>query len=491
MTAPARPRPHLLGGLISVLLGEGLFFPTGLLTVAFLSRRLGPDGYGLLVLAIAPVLWVEWSVAALFSRATVKLTGDAGDWRPIGPGVVRLHLIVGCAAAGLLALLAGPLAALLGEPALAGYLRLFSLDVPLLALIHAHRGLLVGAGGFRPRGFAAACRWTARLLLIVVFVELGLSVEGAILGSIGASLVELAVLRGYVRPPLFGKTPAGAAGLWAYATPLFLSAVSLRLLDRLDLFMLGILGVGVEAVGVYGAAQNLALAPRVFSLAVSSLILATLSHLHRAGDRRAAGVLARDAERGVIMLLPLAGLAAGAAPEIVGVLLGPGYASAAGPLGMLLFGSVAAVALALVVALLTAAERPGWTVPLAWALLPLAAVGHVLVIPRYGPLGAAAVTTACGVLGAVGGLFLIYRAWAVRPPAATIGRSVLLTAGAYALAAGWGTPGLWVFLKLPLVALAAAAGFLALGEYQLRDVPSVWRALVQRPAAGPGPAGFD
>jgi O-antigen/teichoic acid export membrane protein len=482
VTARSRPRLHLLGGAVSIVLGEGLFFPTGLLTVAFLTRRLGPEGYGLLVLAMAPVLWVEWSIAALFARATVKLTGDAGDWRPLGDAVARVHLVIGAAAGASLALAAGPLGALLGEPALAGYLRLYSLDVPLLALIHAHRSLLVGVGGYRPRGLASACRWTARLVLVVALVGLGLSVEGAILGGIGASLVELAVLRGYVRPALLGRGPMTVAGLWAYATPLFFSTVSLRLVDRLDLFMLKLLGGGVDAVGAYGAAQNLALAPRVFSLALSSLVLASLSHAQRAGERQVAAGLVHDAQRATVMLLPLAALAAGAAPEIVGVLLGPGYASSAGALAALLPGAVAAVSLSVTAVLLAAADRPGWTVPLAWAMLPLAGAGHLLAIPRAGPLGAALVTSGCALLGAAAGMLLVRRAWAVPPPAATVARSVVLAAGAYLLAAAWPTPGAWVFAKLALLGGAAAAGFVLLGEVRFGDLPSTWRAFVRRPA---------
>lgn len=484
MTAPSRPRLHLLGGAVSIVLGEGLFFPTGLITVAFLTRRLGPEGYGLLVLAMAPVLWVEWSIAALFARATVKLTGDAGDWRPLGASIARVHLVVGAAAGASLALAAGPLAALLGEPTLAGYLRLFSLDVPLLALIHAHRSLLVGAGGYRQRALASACRWTARLLLIVALVGLGLSVEGAILGSIGASLIELAVLRGYVRPPLLGRAPMAVAGLWAYAAPLFLSTVSLRLVDRLDLFMLRLLGVGVDGVGAYGAAQNLALAPRVFSLALSSLVLASLSHAQRAGERQIAAGLVHDAQRATVMLLPLAALAAGAAPEIVGVLLGSGYAPSAGALAALLPGAVAAVSLSVTAVLLTAADRPGWTVPLAWAMLPLAVLGHLLAIPRVGLLGAATVTSGCTLLGATAGMLMVRRAWNVPPPTATAARSLALAAGAYLAAAAWPTPGVWVFGKLAVLVGAVAAGFVVLGEVRPADLPSAWRVIARGPSLG-------
>jgi O-antigen/teichoic acid export membrane protein len=486
MSAEAQSRRHLLDGVARVFLGEALFFPTGLLVVAFLTRRLGPDGYGVLALAMAPVLWIEWSVAALFSRATVKLTGDAEDWRPVGAAVVRLHFVMGVLAAFLLVLLAGPAAALFGEPALAGYLRLFALDIPLVTVTHAHRSLLVGTGGFRPRALAAAARWVARLLLIVALVEMGFSITGAILGNIGASLVELAVVRSAIRPPLLGRIPRKVGPLWAYATPLFLSAASLRLFDRLDLFMFKALGASAQLVGIYGAAQNLALAPRIFNLSLSSLLLATLAQMVRAGQPRAAADLSRDAERFTLVILPLAGIAGGAAPEVVPLVLGAGYAPAAPLLAVLLFAAVAAVQMSISTAILTAAGKPGWTAWLSWPLVPLAAAGHLVAIPRFGAAGAAAVTLACSALGAAASMLAVRRACGVAPPFATLGRSILLTACAYLAASAWPAPGLWVLLKMGVLVVGAAVGFLALGEVRLRGWRLAWPAPLPQPAPPAG-----
>src|SRR5205809_765178 len=83
--------------------------------------------------------------------------------------------------------LSGPIAALLGTPALTGRLRLFAGDIPLFCLAQAHRNILVGLGEFQQRALAAAARWTSRLVLVLLFVGLGWSIDGAILGSIGAS----------------------------------------------------------------------------------------------------------------------------------------------------------------------------------------------------------------------------------------------------------------------------------------------------------------
>jgi O-antigen/teichoic acid export membrane protein len=223
-----RPSSHLLGGTLGVFLAEALIVPTGLLTAVFLTRRLGPEGYGLFTLAATVVAWIEWSVASVFSRTAVKALGEADDWRPVGATLLRLLLGAGLGAAALLGLLAGPIATLLDEPTLAPYLYVFALGVPLFGLSYAHRLVLIGTGRFYGRALAGASRWTARLLLIVLLVELGLSVQGAVLGTIGATFVELAVSRFYARPSLSGRPAFPARQLLNAAVPLVLLALSVR-----------------------------------------------------------------------------------------------------------------------------------------------------------------------------------------------------------------------------------------------------------------------
>jgi O-antigen/teichoic acid export membrane protein len=210
----AAPARRALIGTTGVFLADMLMLPTGLFATAYLTRRLGPEGYGLFILAATVVAWAEWSVTSMFSRSTIKFVGEAQDWRPVGAAVVWLHLLTSTGAMLLLALLAGPLSTLLHEPRLANYLRLFSLDIPLFALAQAHRNILVGIGGFRERALTSAGRWISRLVFIVLLVQLGFSVYGAILGSIAASLVELSIGRIYVRPSLWRPADFSVAPLW-------------------------------------------------------------------------------------------------------------------------------------------------------------------------------------------------------------------------------------------------------------------------------------
>jgi O-antigen/teichoic acid export membrane protein len=487
-TAPISPAVtpgrRILAGGFRVFLAESLIIPTGLLTAAYLARRLGPDGYGVFTVAAAVVAWVEWSITAVFSRAAVRFVADATDWRPIGATIVSAHLALSVAAAALLWILAAPVAALLETPALAGPLRLFSLDIPLFCLAQAHRNILIGIGSFGERAMAAAARWISRLLLVVVLVEAGLSVEGAILGSIGASLVELAVCRWFVRPAFSVQATRRIGRLWEYVAPLLLSAIALRLYDRLDLMALSALGGTVEQAGHYGAAQNLSILPSLLALSFVPLLLATLTRAFREGDLATAGHVGRQSLRGVLLLLPLAGLAAGAAPEIVALVFGPAFAPAAGPLPPLLFAAVFLVLVSVATAVLVAAGRPRLTAAITVPLPIVAALGYAAIIPRFGPRGAAVVTLACAVLAAIAMLVIVRKVCGIAPPALTLARSGLTAAGAYAAAALWPASGATVLLELAAITLGVLVALVASGEVtraELSAARSWWIRRRSRP----------
>lgn len=454
----------MLDGTIWVFLAEALSLPTGLLTAAFLTRRLGPEGYGLLTLASVLVAWIEWSITSVFARTTIKLIGEGDNWKPIGAVVMRLHLGVSCSAALLLWYFAAPLATLLNEPVLTTYLQLFALDIPLFSLAHAHRHILIGLGAFRQRALVSAGRWVARLFFMVILVELGFSVPGAILGSIGASLVELIMSRFTVRPSPFHPSNVSVQRLLDDAAPLFLFALSMRLYDKLDVFMLKLLGGTTEQVGFYGAAQHLSLVPSIFALSFSPLLLSTLSRTLHMGSEQRAKTIAGNAMRLVIGLVPFAGMTAGAAPEIVHVIFGPEFFPSTTLLSLLIFSSLALAMISVTTTILTAAGKPTWTFALTGLLLPLALVGHLVLIPWLGALGAALVTALCASFGALVTVLAVYCMWRILPPVGTLSRSALVCGLAYALAILWPASGVILAVKLSVLSLVIGMVFLLLGE---------------------------
>lgn len=51
---------QLLSGTTWITLAEGLLLPTGFITLTFLTRQLGADGYGLFALSATLITWIEW-----------------------------------------------------------------------------------------------------------------------------------------------------------------------------------------------------------------------------------------------------------------------------------------------------------------------------------------------------------------------------------------------------------------------------------------------
>jgi O-antigen/teichoic acid export membrane protein len=464
------PRRHTLEGTARVFLAEALILPTGLVTTAILTRELGPVGYGWFTLAATTVAWIEWSISAIFARASFLYVSQTDDWRPAAATILRMRVIVGFLAAISLAALAGPIAALWREPELEGYLRLFAIDIPIFSAAQAHSNVLVGIGAFRQRAWPSASRWIARLVLIALLLQLGFSIQGAIWASIGASVVELVVARQFVKPALFMGSDFPARRFWRQALPLALFAMSLRLFDRLDLFFLKALGASSAEAGFYGGAQNLSIVPGLVALSFSPLLLSTIARLIRDGAEERARELARQALRWVVTLTPFAAMSAAAAPEIVQLILGQAFLGAAGPLSLLVFAAVALLVVSAGTAILTAAGKATWTFYLTGPMVPLAAAGHLLVIPRFWASGAAWVTLTTGSLAALATIIAVYRLWEIHPPLGALLRSAVISGAAFAVTAAWPVAGAMVPVKLAVVSMSIALAFVLLGELRPDEV---------------------
>ncbi|HEY8665185.1 MAG TPA: oligosaccharide flippase family protein, partial [Tepidisphaeraceae bacterium] len=215
--APPASARHAIDGTLRVFLAEALIFPTGLIIQSFLTRKFGPTGYGLFFIAFTIIAWIEWSLMAVFSRATIRAVADCEDWRPVARTTMRLHLICSTVAMLAVMLLASRIAKAMDKPALTLCLRIYALEIPLFSLAQAHRDVLMGIGKFHQRALGTVGRWIARLALVLLLVSLGMSIPGAILASVGACLVDLLICHYYLPIPLRHRDSFPISRLWEYA----------------------------------------------------------------------------------------------------------------------------------------------------------------------------------------------------------------------------------------------------------------------------------
>jgi O-antigen/teichoic acid export membrane protein len=351
-------------------------------------------------------------------------------------------------------------------------LRIFALDIPLFGFAQVHRNILTGLGRFRERAYVTGGLYLSRLMLILLLVVTGLSVKTAILAGIGASLIESLMARYFIRPSWFMGRPVSSRSFWTYSLPLFFFAISLRLFEKMDLFAIKILGGSAAQAGFYSAAQSLTLFSGVLIFSFSPLLLSVLSRTLAEGNTAEGKKIIRQVLRGIILLLPLGGIAAGAAPEIVDFIFGPPFHSAAPLFAVLSFGALALLILSMTTAILTAISRPWRTLAVGGILVPLAAMGHLLLIPRWGLLGASLVTTFVASSAALATFFMVYRLCDIILPWLTFFRSAGLTLVFYWLADFWPSPHWQLFIKLTLLTGAIPLFYGLLGEFKAGE--RVW-----------------
>ena len=474
---------NMMTGSISIFFAEVLMLPVGFITAVFLARQLGPMNFGLFALALRLVTWIEWTGTSVFYGATVKFVSEETDWQAVATTVLRLHLLVGGGIAALLWLLSTPLAHAFNEPAMATYLKIFAIDIPIFSLVSANRSILVGRGLFKERARTSSSYWITRLVLIVLFVEMGLSVTGAILGIIGASVVALVISRFYVRPAVFSGPAFPVRRLWGFAAPIFMASLSLRML-RLDLIALKLLGGTAAHVGFYSAGQSLSMPASIFSQALSSPLLSTLSRLLSEGDEVKAKEIGRTAMRSVIWLLPFAAMTAGAASEIVGLIFGHMFLSAGPILAFLVFAAVGFTSINVTKVIIVAVGKPRWTFGLTGPLVPLALIGHLILITWLGGVGASIVTTSLICSGAFAGIVAVYKIWGVLPPAKTVLKSAFCSGIAFILAVLWPASGLVLILKLVAITSIILLTFLILGDFTSGEIALIRSMLRLKKEAG-------
>ncbi len=465
-------------GTLQAFASQALRLPAGLLIAAYLTRKLGPESYGVLMAMSAIVLWVESSTGLVFNRVTVKFVAESEDWRGAISPLARAQLLAGLVIGAALAVVAPLLASLLRSPEITPYLRLFALDVPLFTLANFHLSVLTGRRDFGLRAVLMTLRLAANTVLVFVLVGLGLSIYGAILATIGASLLGLLSARVYVKPKLWGRFDNPFRGFGGYGWPLLLYAIAMNLLDPIGLLAVKALDPDPGSAGFYGAARNLTVTTSLFTVAFTPILLATLTHqLHRSVTGEARNVV-RGAMHFVVCLFPFAGVVAGSAGRIAGLIYGDSFLAAGTPLALLIFASVAVALTAINGSSLIAAGRPRLLCALTIPMVPVALAAQLWLVPRFGIAGAALASLAVALAGAVTSSLAVHRTWGVRLAPGTILRVAAVTLLVWGVSAAWKASGGWLVAELAAVSAVAVAALVYLGEIRrsdLRLLTSPWR----------------
>lgn len=443
------------GGALS-LLGGAAFALLGFVLVLVVSHGLGAAGAGVFFEAVAIFMIVSRiaqigaDVGVLREMSRLVALGRAADIRQtLLIGLVPVA-VVSTAIGGALYLFAPAISRLVVKGSspelLVSYVRLWAPFLVLAALtavmLAAARGLgsLVPFVSIENVGKPALQPLLALLLLGLGLGTTALALAWAVPIAIGFAItawwVAALVARGapaYGPLDLTRSLAERTRAFWAFASPRALAAVFQAMAAWVDVLLVGALA-SARAAGIYAAASRLALMGVLFLRALILVLGPQISGLLARDLRQRAQIVYQVSTWWLTLLSwPLYILLALFAPVAVGV-FGEGFGAGDRVLAVLAIGMLISMACGPVSVVLLMAGKSSWNLFNTILAASLGIALNLVLIPRYGVLGAA---IAAATTVAANNLIPLAQVWGflrLHP----LGRGFLIVAGSALFAYGVG-----------------------------------------------------
>jgi O-antigen/teichoic acid export membrane protein len=395
-------------GVIENLAGQAVAGAAGLATLLLIAAVHGPTALGRFNLLFAVYL-VASQVATLGLHVSVVRhlppVRDAVEERGrVIRGAVLATLISGGATMSVLHVARETVAAMLGRPDIAGMLSWTALGVAVFALNKVLLASITAVGRLRLHAGLLVLRGALMVGLLVAFILLGVDPDRLFL-IIPVTEVVLVI------PTLAANAAAVAPRAWRSGLDGWtirhlrfgaLGAASTMLTElnlRIDVLVLALF-VDDAAIGVYALAIAIVEALMRIGYVHQTVLGPTVVRLIADGDLVGLTALARAIRRRLWSVLAiLSATILALHPVIVELLESPGtFRESRDALAILLLGLVVSSGYHPFAFLLAHAGRPLLQSALVGLLVLLNVVGNLLLVPRFGLLGAATATATVHIL---------------------------------------------------------------------------------------------
>jgi O-antigen/teichoic acid export membrane protein len=425
--------------------GRVVMLGIGLVSIAVITRYLGPDDYGRYTLALTYMqLFAVLADVGLFTIVVRDISRDPARTEELVGNTLTLRLLLSAAVIALAAAISLLLPydpdvrtaiLLAGLPLLFGMLNSTFVTV-LQSRLRMGRAVVGDVLG-RAVGLAAVG--------LVAALDLGFY---AVMGAAAAGALATAVTTMLLTRPLarirFRAQPAVWRGLLRAALPLGVALAVNELYFRADTLIIS-LYEPYEQVGLYTLAYRMLELTLVFGTVFLTTTFPLLSQAVASDEPRARRTIQLSTELLVILGAPLVAGGLAVAPDLVELAAGDEFGDAATPLRILLAAGALAWVNGVFGYALIAKERQMSALWLNLSALAFNVGLNLLLVPRYGIVVAAAVTVASEVLILAGSYVLMRRYFDFFPAPRTLIPALVAAAAMGGL--------LWALQDAPLVVL--------------------------------------
>ena len=381
----------IVRGFLFLSTSQVVFVLTGFVIQLGLARILGPEQYGVYSVVISILVWIRMSIFSGVPVAMQKYTAENVDEAfSLRDRALKVQLIYSFIIFSMVLLLSDPIGRAFKDPSISYYIKIISFDIVLFGLYKFYSGFQNGLRRFGKQAILAIVYSIVKVIVIFSLLSLGLSLVGAFIGNLIASCSALFLGLYFSRGSSEGKpaTQVTVRSLISFSIPTTVYALLINLFSAIGLWLTKYF-LGDSNSGFFNAANTIARMPRVVFLALTFVLLPSLSRsLAQKNLERVKEYIVQSYRLVLMLLLPIVIIISNASESIIEVLFSNRYQVAAGPLQMMVVGLFL---LTLFVVMKTTLVADGRVLPL--IMITVIMIGAeillgIYLIPRYGIEGA-------------------------------------------------------------------------------------------------------
>lgn len=415
-----------------------IFFRIGGLIYRFLmSRLLGPDGYGLVVMTlpfqgifqILSAAGIPPAIAKFVAQH--KAVGEDEIARQVIFTSLKLMSILGIFFALVIFFSADWIAInWFHKPAVAYPLQAVALITPFSVIVGAFRGSFQGLYRMEFIVVTRAAEQIFTIIFAVVLVSLGFYAAGAVLGTglgfLASAITAVIIFRKYLwnyfpKPApenkLSLKEELGLARIiLTFSIPVAITGLSELAIYDVSTFMIGRYMTAKDA-GYYGVADPIARLPLIISLSVAAAILPAASEATSLKDKKLLETYVTQSYRYVILtVLPICVGVSIFAQPILSLIFGSNYIYGAGALSILVIGMTFYTLFMVSSSISQGIGHPRLPMTILLIGTVINITLNYFMVQYYGLIGAAVATTIAAFIIMIAIVWRTFHITAIKPP---------------------------------------------------------------------------
>jgi len=368
------------------------------------ARYMGPGLYGIFGVVLSVLSVADLVVRSGVGKAVAKYVAEGKGQFGILKAGLRLQLTIAAVIAIAYFMSGSLIASILGDKTLTLYIRISALCIVPYALDSVYHGYLNGLREFRRDGIASILYSLLKLGTILTILLMGLGVGKILIGYAICARGAVVISRQYGHKFMTNgdDTVLPIKKLGMFAIPLALFSIAENLSMNIDIFLVKRLMHDNSLVGYYISAANLARLPWYILGAFYMTLFPSISGSVSQGDMALTRRYIRQSLRYfLIAVVPVAFIVSVSGRSLIQLFYSDTFLAASSPLSVLIFGMSLMAVFASFSGVISASGKPFISLCLSVIILPIGFGANLILIPKYGLLGAAMASTVMYAVGVV------------------------------------------------------------------------------------------